>query len=230
MGRSSEEAVAESDGLAVEEGAPRASARIHAGGEEAPDAVRLDEAAAASIRSHRRMLERISTACPSCHLGRAKSRGFLATDAKNRVPGERTLTHAAPGVRAKAGRSNQADRCSEGRSHEEHADRCDRCHARLRADWTRDATGPRAALRLYGRWRFVVRHRRHGCVSNQKGHLGCSSKIGKAFAKAVKSVITCHSKQATMRFKGSSENGAGTSEENCEENPGTRPRASSMTR
>ena len=59
-----------------------------------------------------------------------------------------------------------------------------------------------------------------GCVSNQKGHLGCSSKIGKAFAKAVKSVITCHSKQATMRFKGSSENGAGTSEENCEENPG----------
>jgi hypothetical protein len=59
-----------------------------------------------------------------------------------------------------------------------------------------------------------------GCVSNQKGHLGCSSKIGKAFAKAVKSVITCHSKQATMRFKGSSENGAGTAEENCEENPG----------
>ena len=39
-----------------------------------------------------------------------------------------------------------------------------------------------------------------GCVSNQKGHLGCSSKIGKAFAKAVKSVITCHAKQATMRF------------------------------
>src|SRR5262249_46409481 len=44
--------------------------------------------------------------------------------------------------------------------------------------------------------------------------------IEKAFAKAIKSVIVCHSKQATMRFKGASENGAGTSEENCEGNPG----------
>jgi hypothetical protein len=59
-----------------------------------------------------------------------------------------------------------------------------------------------------------------GCVSNTANHLKCSSKIGKALAKAVKGVITCHGKQATMRFKGSSENGAGTSEENCEDNPG----------
>jgi hypothetical protein len=56
-----------------------------------------------------------------------------------------------------------------------------------------------------------------GCVSNTSGHLKCSSAIGKAFAKAVGSTIKCHAK---MRFKGSSENGAGTSEENCEENPG----------
>src|SRR5262245_19232200 len=59
-----------------------------------------------------------------------------------------------------------------------------------------------------------------GCVSNTSGHLKCSSAIGKAFAKAVASVIKCHAKQAEMRFKGASENGAGTSEENCEENPG----------
>ena len=59
-----------------------------------------------------------------------------------------------------------------------------------------------------------------GCVSNTSGHLKCSSAIGKAFAKAIASVIKCHAKQAQMRFKGSSENGAGTSEENCEGNPG----------
>ena len=59
-----------------------------------------------------------------------------------------------------------------------------------------------------------------GCVSSTPSHLKCSSAIGKAFAKAVKSTISCHAKQATMRFKGSSENGAGTSEENCEDNPG----------
>lgn len=59
-----------------------------------------------------------------------------------------------------------------------------------------------------------------GCVSNSAAHLKCSSGLGKAFAKAVSSTVKCHIKQATMRFKGSSINGAGTSEENCEENPG----------
>lgn len=59
-----------------------------------------------------------------------------------------------------------------------------------------------------------------GCVSNTSAHAKCSSAIGKAFAKAVGSVIKCHAKQAQMRFKGSSITGAGTSEENCEENPG----------
>src|SRR5262245_59855047 len=59
-----------------------------------------------------------------------------------------------------------------------------------------------------------------GCVSNTFNHFKCSSKIGKAFAKAVNGVISCHAKQATMRFQGSSINGAGTSEENSEENPG----------
>lgn|SRR5262245_24293215 len=59
-----------------------------------------------------------------------------------------------------------------------------------------------------------------GCVSNTLAHLKCSSKIAKAFAKAVYGVIVCHAKQATMRAQGASINGAGTSEENCEENPG----------
>jgi hypothetical protein len=59
-----------------------------------------------------------------------------------------------------------------------------------------------------------------GCVSNSAAHLKCSSGLGKAFAKAVSSTVKCHIKQATMRFKGSSINGAGTSEENCEDNPG----------
>jgi hypothetical protein len=59
-----------------------------------------------------------------------------------------------------------------------------------------------------------------GCVSNTIGHLRCSSKIGKLFAKAVYGTIICHLKQADMRFKGASETGAGSSEENCEDNPG----------
>jgi hypothetical protein len=59
-----------------------------------------------------------------------------------------------------------------------------------------------------------------GCVSNSKGHVGCSKVIAGSFAKAIKGTITCHLKQAEMRLKGSSENGAGTSEENCENNPG----------
>jgi hypothetical protein len=59
-----------------------------------------------------------------------------------------------------------------------------------------------------------------GCVSGTKAQLKCSSKIGKAFAKARVDAAKCHIKQATMRFKGSSESGAGTSEENCELNPG----------
>jgi hypothetical protein len=59
-----------------------------------------------------------------------------------------------------------------------------------------------------------------GCVSNTAAHLKCSSKIAKSFAKAVGSVIKCHIKQVQMRFQGASITGAGTSEENCEENPG----------
>jgi len=59
-----------------------------------------------------------------------------------------------------------------------------------------------------------------GCVSNQKGHLGCSIKIGSALAKAISATIACHIDQAEKRLKGASENGAGMSEENCENNPG----------
>jgi hypothetical protein len=59
-----------------------------------------------------------------------------------------------------------------------------------------------------------------GCVSNQKGHLGCSLKIGSALAKAVSMTLACHIDQVAKRMKGTSENGAGTSEENCENNPG----------
>jgi hypothetical protein len=59
-----------------------------------------------------------------------------------------------------------------------------------------------------------------GCVSNTKNHLACSRKIGLALAKAVYAVTLCHAKQASQRFNGASENGAGNSEENCENNPG----------
>lgn len=59
-----------------------------------------------------------------------------------------------------------------------------------------------------------------GCVSNTLNHAKCSSKIGKLLGKAVASTIVCHVKQADQRFKGASANGAGNSEENCEENPG----------
>jgi len=59
-----------------------------------------------------------------------------------------------------------------------------------------------------------------GCVSNTKANLKCSTKIGKAFAKARVSAMKCHIDQAEARFQGTSENGAGTSEENCERNPG----------
>jgi hypothetical protein len=59
-----------------------------------------------------------------------------------------------------------------------------------------------------------------GCVSDQKAHLACSSKIGQALAKSVSAGIVCHIDQAEKRLKGASENGAGQSEENCEENPG----------
>jgi hypothetical protein len=59
-----------------------------------------------------------------------------------------------------------------------------------------------------------------GCVSNSKGHLACSSKINSALAKSVLAATICHIDQAEKRMKGASENGAGQSEENCEENPG----------
>jgi len=69
-----------------------------------------------------------------------------------------------------------------------------------------------------------------GCVSNGKAHLACSTKTNSAFGKAVLAAVKCHIEQAEKRFKGASENGAGNSEENCEENPATRRRASSTTR
>jgi hypothetical protein len=59
-----------------------------------------------------------------------------------------------------------------------------------------------------------------GCVSNSKPHLACSVKTISAFGKAVVATTKCHIDQAEKRFKGTSENGAGTSEENCEDNPG----------
>ena len=60
-----------------------------------------------------------------------------------------------------------------------------------------------------------------GCVSNfSKGHIACSGKISAALAKAVFATIICHIDQAEKRFKGASEQGAGQSEENCENNPG----------
>jgi hypothetical protein len=59
-----------------------------------------------------------------------------------------------------------------------------------------------------------------GCVPADKVALKCSSAAAKIVAKAVKGATSCHLKQAQMRFQGSSINGAGNSEENCEENPG----------
>jgi len=59
-----------------------------------------------------------------------------------------------------------------------------------------------------------------GCVSNQKAHLACSSKLNSALAKSVFANIICHIDQAEKRLKGASEQGAGQSEENCENNPG----------
>jgi hypothetical protein len=59
-----------------------------------------------------------------------------------------------------------------------------------------------------------------GCVSETSVQLKCSSMIGRAFSKALSMAAKCHMKQAAMRLQGSSENGAGTAEENCESNPG----------
>src|SRR5258705_11305728 len=59
-----------------------------------------------------------------------------------------------------------------------------------------------------------------GCVSNTVSHLKCSSKIAKAFAKAVANVIKCHVKQVQMRFQRASITEAGPAEENYEANPG----------
>lgn len=59
-----------------------------------------------------------------------------------------------------------------------------------------------------------------GCVPADKVALKCSSTAAKVIAKAVKGATSCHAKQAQMRFQGSSINGAGNSEENCEGNPG----------
>jgi hypothetical protein len=59
-----------------------------------------------------------------------------------------------------------------------------------------------------------------GCVSDTFAHLQCSKMIGQAFAKARVKGMKCHIKQAEMRFKGASVEGAGSSEENCERNEG----------
>ena len=59
-----------------------------------------------------------------------------------------------------------------------------------------------------------------GCVPADKVAYKCSSIAGKVVVKAAKGAFSCHSKQATSRFKGASITGAGNSEENCENNPG----------
>lgn len=59
-----------------------------------------------------------------------------------------------------------------------------------------------------------------GCVPADSLSYKCSSLAGKIISKAVKGAFACHEKQAQMRFQGSSVNGAGNSEENCEDNPG----------
>ena len=59
-----------------------------------------------------------------------------------------------------------------------------------------------------------------GCVPADSLSYKCSSIAGKVIEKAVKGAFSCHAKQAEMRFQGASENGAGNSEENCEDNPG----------
>ncbi len=56
-----------------------------------------------------------------------------------------------------------------------------------------------------------------GCVGNTKDHVKCSSATGKAFAKAVGTVIKCHSKQAQARFKGTDATTADNAEETCEQ-------------
>jgi len=59
-----------------------------------------------------------------------------------------------------------------------------------------------------------------GCVPADSLSYKCSSLAGKMVSKAAKGAFSCHEKQAQMRFQGTSENGAGNSEENCENNPG----------
>jgi hypothetical protein len=56
-----------------------------------------------------------------------------------------------------------------------------------------------------------------GCVSDTANHEKCSSAIGKAFAKAIGTVIKCHAKQADARFKGTDAGTADTAEETCEQ-------------
>ena len=59
-----------------------------------------------------------------------------------------------------------------------------------------------------------------GCVPADSIGYKCGAIAGKTISKAFKGAMACHAKQAETRFKGASENGAGTSEENCEGNPG----------
>ena len=56
-----------------------------------------------------------------------------------------------------------------------------------------------------------------GCVGNTANHVKCSSKLGKAFVKAVATVLKCHSKQAQVRFKGTDATTADASEDICEQ-------------
>jgi hypothetical protein len=56
-----------------------------------------------------------------------------------------------------------------------------------------------------------------GCVSDTSDHAKCASAIGKAFGKAVGTIIKCHGRQATARFKGTDAATAGAAEEACEE-------------
>src|SRR5690349_3357951 len=56
-----------------------------------------------------------------------------------------------------------------------------------------------------------------GCVSDTPAHGKCSAAFGKAFSKAIASVVKCHGKEASARMKaGADASGLSTAEEACE--------------
>ncbi len=54
-----------------------------------------------------------------------------------------------------------------------------------------------------------------GCVPDSPDHLACGDALGKALAKAIRAVASCHRKQADARAKGLSDTTAGTAEDAC---------------